>query len=254
MEQEEYTKEEIDWSYIDFVDNKDVLELIEKVRSIYLFYLPFCGLLSLILTSSPFTFSPVLGKVNLCLLLWVLSLFIFCQKVDNRHVLKLYYNLDHRISCLNLILAFVFILDSTHLGLLGVRRNFLQLIFFFPISFLYVSFFFICVNFNFIYNWILHCVDFKWKMKKNWMRTNHENYLDFQKPKHFSSGKNDMAFFSLSYSLFKLWGWIAKWMAIESGSEIIKSILWVSGNEVVLMWEKLKLKMKQWWNSWGLII
>ncbi|RVW53706.1 Myosin-6 [Vitis vinifera] len=30
MEQEEYTKEEIDWSYIDFVDNKDVLELIEK--------------------------------------------------------------------------------------------------------------------------------------------------------------------------------------------------------------------------------
>lgn len=31
MEQEEYTKEEIDWSYIDFVDNKDVLDLIEKV-------------------------------------------------------------------------------------------------------------------------------------------------------------------------------------------------------------------------------
>ncbi|OAY34689.1 myosin-6 isoform X2 [Manihot esculenta] len=30
MEQEEYTKEEIDWSYIDFVDNKDVLDLIEK--------------------------------------------------------------------------------------------------------------------------------------------------------------------------------------------------------------------------------
>ncbi|KAL5538472.1 hypothetical protein UlMin_045759 [Ulmus minor] len=30
MEQEEYTKEEIDWSYIEFVDNKDVLELIEK--------------------------------------------------------------------------------------------------------------------------------------------------------------------------------------------------------------------------------
>ena len=27
---QEYTKEEIDWSYIDFVDNKDVLELIEK--------------------------------------------------------------------------------------------------------------------------------------------------------------------------------------------------------------------------------
>ncbi|KAK8639453.1 hypothetical protein V6N13_137831 [Hibiscus sabdariffa] len=31
MEQEEYTKEEIDWSYIEFVDNKDVLDLIEKV-------------------------------------------------------------------------------------------------------------------------------------------------------------------------------------------------------------------------------
>lgn len=31
MEQEEYSKEEIAWSYIDFIDNKDVLELIEKV-------------------------------------------------------------------------------------------------------------------------------------------------------------------------------------------------------------------------------
>ncbi|KAL3725166.1 hypothetical protein ACJRO7_030218 [Eucalyptus globulus] len=30
MEQEEYTKEEIAWSYIDFVDNRDVLDLIEK--------------------------------------------------------------------------------------------------------------------------------------------------------------------------------------------------------------------------------
>ncbi|XP_018717052.1 myosin-6 [Eucalyptus grandis] len=30
MEQEEYTKEQIDWSYIDFVDNQDVLDLIEK--------------------------------------------------------------------------------------------------------------------------------------------------------------------------------------------------------------------------------
>ncbi|KAH0857842.1 hypothetical protein HID58_086103 [Brassica napus] len=30
MEQEEYTKEAIDWSYIEFVDNKDVLDLIEK--------------------------------------------------------------------------------------------------------------------------------------------------------------------------------------------------------------------------------
>ncbi|XP_073223061.1 myosin-11 isoform X2 [Cicer arietinum] len=30
MEQEEYTKEEIDWSYLEFVDNQDVLDLIEK--------------------------------------------------------------------------------------------------------------------------------------------------------------------------------------------------------------------------------
>ncbi|MCI23810.1 myosin-H heavy chain-like, partial [Trifolium medium] len=29
-EQEEYTKEEIDWSYVEFVDNQDVLDLIEK--------------------------------------------------------------------------------------------------------------------------------------------------------------------------------------------------------------------------------
>ncbi|XP_039022460.1 myosin-11-like [Hibiscus syriacus] len=30
MEQEEYTKEKINWSYIEFVDNQDVLDLIEK--------------------------------------------------------------------------------------------------------------------------------------------------------------------------------------------------------------------------------
>ncbi|KAK1426784.1 hypothetical protein QVD17_15464 [Tagetes erecta] len=30
MQQEIYTKEEIDWSYIEFVDNKDILDLIEK--------------------------------------------------------------------------------------------------------------------------------------------------------------------------------------------------------------------------------
>ncbi|CAI9260809.1 unnamed protein product [Lactuca saligna] len=30
MEQEEYTKEQIDWSYIEFVDNQDILDLIEK--------------------------------------------------------------------------------------------------------------------------------------------------------------------------------------------------------------------------------
>ncbi|CAJ2632823.1 unnamed protein product [Trifolium pratense] len=31
MKQEEYKKEEIDWSYIEFVDNQDILDLIEKV-------------------------------------------------------------------------------------------------------------------------------------------------------------------------------------------------------------------------------
>lgn len=36
MEQEEYTKEEIDWSYIEFVDNQDVLDLIEKVKGSYI--------------------------------------------------------------------------------------------------------------------------------------------------------------------------------------------------------------------------
>jgi myosin-5 len=30
MEQEEYTREQINWSYIEFVDNQDVLDLIEK--------------------------------------------------------------------------------------------------------------------------------------------------------------------------------------------------------------------------------
>jgi myosin-5 len=30
MEQEEYTREEINWSYVEFVDNQDVLDLIEK--------------------------------------------------------------------------------------------------------------------------------------------------------------------------------------------------------------------------------
>jgi hypothetical protein len=34
MEQEEYTKEQIDWSYIEFVDNQDVLDLLEKVFSL----------------------------------------------------------------------------------------------------------------------------------------------------------------------------------------------------------------------------
>ena len=36
MEQEEYTKEEINWSYIEFIDNQDILDLIEKVCGVYL--------------------------------------------------------------------------------------------------------------------------------------------------------------------------------------------------------------------------
>ena len=35
MEQEEYTKEEINWSYIEFIDNQDILDLIEKVWHLY---------------------------------------------------------------------------------------------------------------------------------------------------------------------------------------------------------------------------
>lgn len=35
MEQEEYTREEINWSYVEFVDNQDVLDLIEKVRVLH---------------------------------------------------------------------------------------------------------------------------------------------------------------------------------------------------------------------------
>lgn len=36
MEQEEYTREEIDWSYIEFIDNQDILDMIEKVEFILL--------------------------------------------------------------------------------------------------------------------------------------------------------------------------------------------------------------------------
>lgn len=34
MEQEEYSTEEINWSYIEFIDNQDILDLIEKVHII----------------------------------------------------------------------------------------------------------------------------------------------------------------------------------------------------------------------------
>lgn len=36
MEQEDYEKEQINWSYIEFVDNQDVLDLIEKVRGLHI--------------------------------------------------------------------------------------------------------------------------------------------------------------------------------------------------------------------------
>lgn len=36
MEQGEYQKEEIDWSYVEFIDNQDVVDLIEKVCFIQL--------------------------------------------------------------------------------------------------------------------------------------------------------------------------------------------------------------------------
>ncbi|KAF1863221.1 hypothetical protein Lal_00014681 [Lupinus albus] len=56
MEQEEYTKEEIDWSYIEFVDNQDVLDLIEKIlcRNNQIGYPGYAGLIP----------GPVAGNVN----------------------------------------------------------------------------------------------------------------------------------------------------------------------------------------------
>lgn len=53
MEQAIYKAEEIDWSYVEFVDNQDVLDLIEKVA-----YCPFAIHSSLNLSSSStYTFS-----------------------------------------------------------------------------------------------------------------------------------------------------------------------------------------------------
>ena len=37
LEQEEYSNEGIDWNYIEYIDNQDVLELIEKVKIIVFF-------------------------------------------------------------------------------------------------------------------------------------------------------------------------------------------------------------------------
>lgn len=60
MEQEEYTREQINWSYIEFVDNQDVLDLIEKVRVVvavaYIYWL----LLALLLYLKLFVFTSFL--------------------------------------------------------------------------------------------------------------------------------------------------------------------------------------------------
>lgn len=51
MEQNEYSKEEIDWSYVEFIDNQDVVDLIEKVFMLFIFSLPV--LMNLLLLSIP---------------------------------------------------------------------------------------------------------------------------------------------------------------------------------------------------------
>ena len=60
MEQEEYEREKIDWSYIEFVDNQDVLDLVEK-RPIGILRCP-----------CPCAFSPLpvapLASCSLCLI------------------------------------------------------------------------------------------------------------------------------------------------------------------------------------------
>lgn len=65
MEQEEYRKEEINWSYIEFIDNQDVLDLIEKVITCFASKrLSYCAiqfwyiLLTLLIQFSSFLFPP----------------------------------------------------------------------------------------------------------------------------------------------------------------------------------------------------
>lgn len=66
MEQEEYSKEEINWSYIEFIDNQDVLDLIEKVF--------------ICLSCSSFSYSALFLFSKYCTTLAtaVLSVFYFC--------------------------------------------------------------------------------------------------------------------------------------------------------------------------------
>lgn len=47
MDQQEYVKEEIDWSYIEFIDNQDILDLIEKVSTLFFFLVYFIVLIAI---------------------------------------------------------------------------------------------------------------------------------------------------------------------------------------------------------------
>lgn len=60
MEQDEYRKEEINWSYIEFIDNQDVLDLIEKV-CFSLFQLDLDFRSCSVLISCPFSFCVLLN-------------------------------------------------------------------------------------------------------------------------------------------------------------------------------------------------
>ncbi|KAL0437382.1 UNVERIFIED_CONTAM: Myosin-9 [Sesamum radiatum] len=67
MEQEEYKKEEIDWNYIEFVDNQDVLDLIEKLKQ-YLMQLFLTGICRNLEGSLLFLMRP--GRVMLVCLMF----------------------------------------------------------------------------------------------------------------------------------------------------------------------------------------
>ncbi|CAB4288199.1 unnamed protein product [Prunus armeniaca] len=62
MEQEEYTKEEINWSYIEFVDNQDVLDLIE--RKLYQTFTKNKRFIKPKLSRTSFTISHYAGEVT----------------------------------------------------------------------------------------------------------------------------------------------------------------------------------------------
>lgn len=70
MEQEEYTKEEINWSYIEFIDNQDVLDLIEKVAflalNIYISRTLWYGYAKTNLDENKIALSLSLSLMNLC--------------------------------------------------------------------------------------------------------------------------------------------------------------------------------------------